>query len=102
MAAVTLLILNYLVAGPERIIAIDLNDNHIALTRLKLQALEHLPDHESFFRFFSHAKCPLAQLNINILRRMSYKAELKIMYYTCAVHGNGTENIVFHKVDDNR
>lgn len=49
-------VLNYLVAGPERIIAIDLNPNHVALTRLKLQALAHLPDYESFFRFFGSAK----------------------------------------------
>src|SRR4030088_888527 len=43
-------VLNYLAAGPQRIIAVDLNPNHIALTRLKLQALEHLADHDSFFR----------------------------------------------------
>jgi S-adenosylmethionine-diacylglycerol 3-amino-3-carboxypropyl transferase len=49
-------VLNYLAAGPQRIIAVDLNPNHIALTRLKLQALEHLPDHDSFFRFFGSAK----------------------------------------------
>src|SRR5258706_6842797 len=49
-------VLNYLVAGPERIIAVDLNPNHIALTRLKLQALEHLADHDAFFRFFGIAK----------------------------------------------
>jgi len=49
-------VLNYLVAGPAKIVAIDLNPNHVALTKLKLQALEHLPDHESFFRFFGHAK----------------------------------------------
>src|SRR5438270_11491487 len=49
-------VLNYLTAGPERIIAVDLNPNHIALTRVKLQALEHLADHDSFFRFFGLAK----------------------------------------------
>jgi S-adenosylmethionine-diacylglycerol 3-amino-3-carboxypropyl transferase len=49
-------VLNYLAAGPQRIIAVDLNPNHIALTRLKLQALEHLTDHDSFFRFFGIAK----------------------------------------------
>ena len=49
-------VLNYLAAGPQRVIAVDLNPNHVALTRLKLQALEHLPDHESFFRFFGIAK----------------------------------------------
>jgi S-adenosylmethionine-diacylglycerol 3-amino-3-carboxypropyl transferase len=49
-------VLNYLVEGPARIIAIDLNPNHVALTLMKLQALEHLPDHDSFFRFFGIAK----------------------------------------------
>jgi len=48
-------VLNYLTAGPERIIAVDLNSHHVALTRLKLAALEFLPDYEAFFRFFGHA-----------------------------------------------
>lgn len=48
-------ILNYLTEGPAHITAVDLNPAHIALTRLKLAALAHLPDHESFFRFFGHA-----------------------------------------------
>ena len=45
-------ILNYLASAQSQIIALDLNPNHVALTRLKLAALAHLPDHESFFRFF--------------------------------------------------
>ncbi|HWC62020.1 MAG TPA: DUF3419 family protein [Rhizomicrobium sp.] len=49
-------ILNYLAAAPAQITALDLNPNHVALTRLKLAALRHLPDHESFFRFFGAAK----------------------------------------------
>ena len=49
-------VLNYLAAGPKAIVAVDLNPNHVALTRLKLQALQHLPDHDSFFRFFGIAK----------------------------------------------
>jgi len=48
-------VLNYLAAGPARIIAVDLNTNHVALTKLKLQAFDHLPDHDAFFRFFGHA-----------------------------------------------
>jgi len=48
-------ILNYLAAAPAEITALDLNPNHVALTRLKLAALKHLPDHESFFRFFGAA-----------------------------------------------
>ena len=48
-------VLNYLAADPERIIAVDLNDNHVALTRLKLAALENLPTYEDFFKFFGAA-----------------------------------------------
>jgi S-adenosylmethionine-diacylglycerol 3-amino-3-carboxypropyl transferase len=48
-------ILNYLAADPERIIAVDLNANHVALTRLKLAALGNLPGYEEFFRFFGAA-----------------------------------------------
>jgi S-adenosylmethionine-diacylglycerol 3-amino-3-carboxypropyl transferase len=48
-------ILNYLAADPERIIAVDLNANHVALTRLKLAALSNLPSYEDFFRFFGQA-----------------------------------------------
>jgi S-adenosylmethionine-diacylglycerol 3-amino-3-carboxypropyl transferase len=45
-------VLNYLVHEPERILAVDLNTAHMALTRLKLGALRHLPDHDRFFQFF--------------------------------------------------
>lgn len=49
-------VLNYLAADPKEITAVDLNENHIALTRLKLIALEYLPGYDEFFRFFGHAK----------------------------------------------
>jgi S-adenosylmethionine-diacylglycerol 3-amino-3-carboxypropyl transferase len=48
-------VLNYLAAEPKSITAIDLNPNHIALTRLKLAALRSLPTYEDFFRFFGMA-----------------------------------------------
>jgi S-adenosylmethionine-diacylglycerol 3-amino-3-carboxypropyl transferase len=48
-------VLNYLAAGPAKIVAVDLNPNHIALTKLKLEALKDLPDYDAFFRFFGHA-----------------------------------------------
>jgi len=48
-------VLNYLAAGPAQIIAVDLNPNHIALTKLKLAALEYLPNYDAFFRFFGQA-----------------------------------------------
>jgi S-adenosylmethionine-diacylglycerol 3-amino-3-carboxypropyl transferase len=45
-------VLNYLAADPAQIIAIDLNPNHVALTRLKIAALKQLPSYDEFFRFF--------------------------------------------------
>jgi S-adenosylmethionine-diacylglycerol 3-amino-3-carboxypropyl transferase len=45
-------VLNYLVHEPEHILAVDLNTAHMALTRLKMAALRHLPDHDAFFQFF--------------------------------------------------
>jgi S-adenosylmethionine-diacylglycerol 3-amino-3-carboxypropyl transferase len=47
--------LNYLAADPAAIIAIDLNANHVALTRLKIAAPRDLPDHDAFFQFFGEA-----------------------------------------------
>ncbi len=48
-------VLNYLLAAPRAITAVDLNPAHIALTRLKLAAVRHLDDHESFFQLFGAA-----------------------------------------------
>ncbi|WGF87667.1 DUF3419 family protein [Marinivivus vitaminiproducens] len=48
-------LLAYLTERPEAIVAVDLNPAHVALNRLKLTALQHLPDHETFFRFFGAA-----------------------------------------------
>ncbi len=48
-------ILNYLTASPAHITALDLNPYHLALTRLKLVALQHLPTHTEFYDFFGHA-----------------------------------------------
>ncbi len=45
-------VLNYLTYGPASIVAVDLNEAHMALTRLKLVALHHLPDHAAFYDFF--------------------------------------------------
>ena len=45
-------VLNYLTHDPASVVAVDLNDAHMALTRLKLAALKHLPDHDAFYDFF--------------------------------------------------
>ncbi len=50
-------VLNYLLADPRSIVAVDLNPAHIALTRLKLVAAQQL-DHDAFFRFFGAAADP--------------------------------------------
>ncbi len=48
-------VMNYLTENPGAVKAVDLNPAHVALTRLKITALKHLPDYESFFLFFGHA-----------------------------------------------
>ncbi|EIZ79284.1 hypothetical protein WSK_2129 [Novosphingobium sp. Rr 2-17] len=48
-------VLSYLTANPKAITAVDLNTAHIALNKLKLVAAQHLPDYETFHRFFARA-----------------------------------------------
>ena len=48
--------LSYLTQNPARIYAVDLNETHIALLRLKLAAAEHLPNHATYLRFFAGAE----------------------------------------------
>jgi len=59
-------VLSYLTANPRAITAVDLNTAHIALNRLKLAAATHLPDHESFHRFFGQANRPE---NVDVYKR---------------------------------
>ena len=51
-------LLNYLIHEPKRIVAVDLNANHMALTRLKLAAIKHLPDYDTFYQFFGLGRHP--------------------------------------------
>jgi S-adenosylmethionine-diacylglycerol 3-amino-3-carboxypropyl transferase len=46
-------VLAYLLADPARIAAVDLSRAHVALNRLKLAAVTHLPSWQSFYRFFA-------------------------------------------------
>ncbi len=48
-------ILAYLTRSPARIDAVDLNAAHIALNRMKLAAVRHLPNQTDLFRFFGAA-----------------------------------------------
>lgn len=49
-------VLSYLTANPARITAVDLSPAHVALVKLKIAGLRHLPDWRSFYRFFGEAK----------------------------------------------
>ena len=41
-------VLSYLTADPARITAVDLNQAHLSLLKLKQAAIKHLPSHEDF------------------------------------------------------
>lgn len=60
-------VLNYLTINPQAIEVVDLNEAHVALLKLKLAAVHHLPSQEAFFDFFARAN-----LNKNIDRYEAY------------------------------
>ena len=46
-----------LVHKPKKIVAVDLNaESHDASSRLKLAAVKHLPDYETFYNFFGYGQ----------------------------------------------
>ncbi|WP_068076370.1 DUF3419 family protein [Novosphingobium lentum] len=47
--------LSYLAANPASVTALDLNTAHVALNKLKIAAVRHLPDHAHLHRFFAQA-----------------------------------------------
>lgn len=49
-------VLSYLTADPARITTVDLSPAHVALVKLKIVGLKHLPDWRSFYRFFGEAR----------------------------------------------
>jgi S-adenosylmethionine-diacylglycerol 3-amino-3-carboxypropyl transferase len=60
-------VLSYLTADPAGVTAVDLNGAHIALGKLKICALENLPDYDTFFRFFGRAD---ARANVGVYDRV--------------------------------
>ena len=50
--------LNYLLAGPQSVTAVDLNRYHVYLLQLKIAAIKGLRSHEDFFNFFGTGKHP--------------------------------------------
>ena len=56
-------VLSYLTADPSGVTAVDLNGAHIALGKLKICALQNLPDYATFFSFFGRAD---ARANLSV------------------------------------
>ncbi|MEM9332624.1 MAG: DUF3419 family protein [Pseudomonadota bacterium] len=48
-------VLSYLTRNPKQIIAVDLNTAHVALSKLKLEGANLLPNHATYYRFFGEA-----------------------------------------------
>ena len=48
--------LSYLTANPEQVTAVDLNQAHVALNRLKHAVIRHAPNHHILYRFFGTAQ----------------------------------------------
>ena len=48
--------LSYLTAKPAQVFAVDLNEAHLALLKLKLAGLRALPDYDQFWRFFGEGE----------------------------------------------
>lgn len=57
--------LSYLTAKPARVYAIDLNEAHLSLLKLKLAGLQALPDYATFWKFFGEGN---AASNADIYR----------------------------------
>ncbi len=62
-------VMNYLTTAPASITAVDLNPAHIALGRLKIAALYHLPGYDAFFKMFGEADTPVNAQNYDLYLR---------------------------------
>jgi S-adenosylmethionine-diacylglycerol 3-amino-3-carboxypropyl transferase len=69
--------LNYLVAKPASVDAVDINPAQIALTRLKLAAVQRLPDHDALFRFLGRADTTGNAILYNAFIRPGLDAETR-------------------------
>ncbi len=60
-------VMSYLLADPAHITAVDLNQHHVALNKLKIAAARFLPDHATFYDLFGHAN---AARNVDAYRTL--------------------------------
>ena len=59
--------MSYLTANPAQITAVDLNQHHVALLKLKIAAARTLPDHATFYDLFGRAN---AAANVGVYRTL--------------------------------
>src|SRR6201747_3187154 len=50
--------LSYLTARPAQVFAVDLNEAHLSLLKLKLAGIRELSSHSEFWQFFGEAASP--------------------------------------------
>ncbi len=84
--------LNYLLADPQSVTAIDLNRHHIFLLNLKIAALKYLPDYDAFFAFFGFGK---SENNIENYRKyiaQNLDSETKKFWESKSLTGKITNN----------
>jgi len=87
--------LNYLLARPASVDAVDINPAHVALTRLRLAAVSELPDHVALFSFLGRAdatgnailyqrfiRAALAPETLRFWEQASFFSRPRIAYFT--------------------
>ncbi|MGL4528334.1 MAG: DUF3419 family protein, partial [Aestuariivirga sp.] len=70
-------VLSYLTANPARITAVDLSPAHVALVKLKLAGLKHLPSWDDYYRFFGEADETQNTLNYGRYLRSEVDAQTR-------------------------
>jgi S-adenosylmethionine-diacylglycerol 3-amino-3-carboxypropyl transferase len=82
--------LNYLLANPGRVTAVDLNRHHIFLLNLKIAALKFLPTYDDFFAFFGFGKSDRTIQNYETFIAPNLDAETRKFWETSSLLGKIT------------
>ncbi len=82
--------LNYLLANPQNVTAVDLNRHHIYLLNLKIAALKFLPAYEDFFAFFGYGKSERTIQNYEKFIAPNLDAETRKFWETSSLLGKIT------------
>ena len=76
--------LSYLTARPAQVYAVDLNEAHLALLKLKLAGLRAFSDYADFWQFFGAANSPAnSDLYRERLRRQRWKPRGAVTSLSC-------------------